>query len=114
MPIFMLDGFEVPVQKIYDMDINRIQSMTILKDAAATALYGSRAANGVVVVTSVPPKVGEIRVDYNTTMELTFPDLSDYNLTNAAEKLQVEKDAGVYTAKENWQKEEKEILYTIG
>ena len=38
MPIFMLDGFEVPVQKIYDMDINRIQSMTILKDAAATAL----------------------------------------------------------------------------
>lgn len=111
MPIFMLDGFEVPVQKIYDMDINRIQSMTILKDAAATALYGSRAANGVVVVTSVPPKVGEIRIDYNTTLELTFPDLSDYNLTNAAEKLQVERDAGIYTAKENWQKEEKEILY---
>lgn len=111
MPIFMLDGFEVPVQKIYDMDINRIQSMTILKDAAATALYGSRAANGVVVVTSVPPKVGEIRVDYNTTLELIFPDLSDYNLTNAAEKLQVEKDAGYYTAKEAWQREEKEILY---
>lgn len=97
MPIFMLDGFEVDVQKIYDMDINRIQSMTILKDAAATALYGSRAANGVIVVTTVPPKAGEIRIDYNTTMELTFPDLSDYNLTNAAEKLQVEKDAGLYT-----------------
>ncbi len=111
MPIFMLDGFEVPVQKIYDMDINRIQSMTILKDAAATALYGSRAANGVVVVTSVPPKVGEIRVDYNTTLELTFPDLSDYNLTNAAEKLQVEKDAGYYTPKNDWQVVEKEILY---
>ena len=97
MPIFMLDGFEVDVQKIYDMDINRIQSMTILKDAAATALYGSRAANGVIVVTTVPPKAGEIRIDYNTTMELTFPDLSDYNLTNASEKLQVEKDAGLYT-----------------
>ncbi len=53
MPIFMLDGFEVDVQKIYDMDINRIESMTILKDAAATALYGSRAANGVVIVTTV-------------------------------------------------------------
>ncbi|SFF88009.1 TonB-linked outer membrane protein, SusC/RagA family [Prevotella sp. KH2C16] len=96
MPIFMLDGFEVDVQKIYDMDINRIQSMTILKDAAATALYGSRAANGVIVVTTVAPKAGEIRIDYNTTMELTFPDLSDYNLANAAEKLQVEKDAGIY------------------
>lgn len=96
MPIFMLDGFEVSVQKIYDMDINRIQSITILKDAAATALYGSRAANGVVVITTVPPKVGEIRIDYNSTAELTFPDLSDYNLTSAAEKLQVEKDAGLY------------------
>lgn len=96
MPIFMLDGFEVDVQKIYDMDINRIQSMTILKDAAATALYGSRAANGVVVVTTVPPTAGEIRINYNTTMEFTFPDLSDYNLTNATEKLQVEKDAGLY------------------
>ncbi len=96
MPIFMLDGFEVDVQKIYDMDINRIESMTILKDAAATALYGSRAANGVVIVTTVPPKAGEIRIDYNTTLELSFPDLSDYNLTNATEKLQVEKDAGLY------------------
>lgn len=96
MPIFLLDGFEVDVQKIYDLDINRIQSMTILKDAAATALYGSRAANGVIVVVTVPPKSGEIRIDYNTTLELTFPDLSDYNLANAEEKLQVEKDAGLY------------------
>ncbi len=111
MPIFMLDGFEVPVQKIYDMDINRIQSMTILKDAAATALYGSRAANGVVVVTSVPPKVGEIRIDYNTTLELTFPDLSDYNLTNASEKLQVERDAGVYTASNKVDQVEKDIEF---
>ncbi|MCI6549250.1 MAG: SusC/RagA family TonB-linked outer membrane protein [Prevotella sp.] len=110
MPIFMLDGFEVDVQKIYDMDINRIQSMTILKDAAATALYGSRAANGVIVVTTVPPKAGEIRIDYNTTMELTFPDLSDYNLTDAAEKLQVEKDAGYYSGG-NFDGIEKAMLY---
>lgn len=111
MPIFMLDGFEVSVQKIYDMDINRIQSMTILKDAAATALYGSRAANGVVVVTTVPPKVGEIRIDYNTSVELTFPDLSDYNLTNAAEKLQVEKDAGLYTANDPHTQIDKDIEF---
>ena len=110
MPIFMLDGFEVDVQKIYDMDINRIQSMTILKDAAATALYGSRAANGVVVVTTVPPKAGEIRIDYNTTLELTFPDLSDYNLATADEKLQVEKDAGLYNGG-NYDGIEKAMLY---
>ena len=67
LPIFILDGFEVSVQKIYDMDINRIESMTILKDAAATAMYGSRASNGVIVVTTVPPKPGELRVNYNFT-----------------------------------------------
>ncbi len=98
LPIFILDGFEVNVQVIYDMDINRIASMTILKDAAATAVYGSRAAKGVVVVTSVAPKPGELRISYNTTLELTFPDLSDYNLANAEEKLEIERLGGVYTA----------------
>lgn len=98
LPIFILDGFEVSVQKIYDMDINRIESMTILKDAAATALYGSRAANGVIVVTTIPPKPGELRVNYNFTAGAEFPDLSDYNLCNAYEMLQVEKMAGLYDA----------------
>ena len=98
LPIFILDGFEVSVQKIYDMDINRIESMTILKDAAATALYGSRASNGVIVVTTVPPKPGELRIAYNFTAGAEFPDLSDYNLCNASEMLQVEKMAGLYDA----------------
>lgn len=97
LPIFILDGFEVSVQKIYDMDINRIESMTILKDAAATALYGSRAANGVIVVTTVAPKPGELRVTYNFTGGMEFPDLSDYNLCNAEEMLQVERAAGLFT-----------------
>lgn len=87
MPIFIMDGFEVSVQKVYDMDINRIESMTILKDAAATALYGSRAANGVVVVTTVAPKPGELRVTYNFNAGVELPDLSDYNLCNAWERL---------------------------
>ncbi|RHR78382.1 SusC/RagA family TonB-linked outer membrane protein [Odoribacter sp. AF15-53] len=98
LPIFILDGFEVSVQKIYDMDMNRIESMTILKDAAATAMYGSRAANGVVVVTTVAPKPGELRITYNFNGGAEFPDLSDYNLCNAAEKLELEKWAGVYTS----------------
>lgn len=98
LPVFILDGFEVSVQKIYDMDINRIESMTILKDAAATAMYGSRAANGVVVVTSVAPKPGELQINYTFTGGADFPDLSDYNLCNAVEKLEVERLAGYYTA----------------
>ena len=98
LPIFILDGFEVTVQKIYDMDINRIESMTILKDAAATAMYGSRAANGVVVVTTVAPKPGELRVMYNFNAGAEFPDLSDYNLCNAWEKVEVERLSGKYIA----------------
>ena len=97
MPVFILDGFEVSVEKIYDMDMNRIESMTILKDAAATALYGSRAANGVVVVTTVAPKPGEMQITYNFTGGGDFPDLSDYNLCNASEMLEVERRAGLYT-----------------
>ncbi len=98
LPIFILDGFEVSVQKIYDMDMNRIESMTILKDAAATAMYGSRAANGVVVVTTVAPKPGELRVTYNFNAGAEFPDLSDYNLCNAWEKVEVERLSGKYIA----------------
>lgn len=97
LPVFILDGFEVDVQKIYDLDVNRIESMTILKDAAATAMYGSQAANGVVVVTTVAPKPGEMQVNYRFAGNVDCPDLSDYNLCNAAEKLEVERLSGLYT-----------------
>lgn len=56
LPIFILDGFEVDVEKIYDLDMNSIHSINILKDAAATAMYGSRAANGVIVIERRAPK----------------------------------------------------------
>ena len=111
LPIFILDGFEVSVQKIYDMDINRIESMTILKDAAATALYGSRAANGVIVVTTVAPKPGELRVTYNFTGGMEFPDLSDYNLCNAEEMLQVERLAGLFTGENEAEQLDEDIRY---
>lgn len=96
LPIFILDGFEVSVEKIYDMDPTRITSVTLLKDAAATALYGSRAANGVVVMESKAPQEGKIRVTYNLNLAVEAPDLSAYNLMNAQEKLDAEKAAGYY------------------
>ena len=98
LPTFIMDGFEISVQKLYDFDINRIESITILKDAAATALYGSRAANGVVVITTVAPKPGKLNVSYSFTGSVVAPDLSDYDLLNAREKLKVEKLAGCYDA----------------
>lgn len=96
LPTFIMDGFEINVTQLYDMDPNRIESITILKDAAATALYGSRAANGVVVITTVTPKPGKLNISYNFVADFVTPDLTDYNLMNAAEKLAVEKKAGFY------------------
>jgi len=96
LPTFIMDGFEVSIEKVYDLDPTRIESMTILKDAAATAIYGSRAANGVVVITTVAPKPGEVRVSYNFTGTLEMPDLRDYNLANASEKLEIERLAGLF------------------
>lgn len=96
LPTFIMDGFEISVQKLYDMDPSRIASVTILKDAAATAMYGSRAANGVVVITTVTPKVGRVNVNYSFTGTLEIPDLHDYNLMNAREKLETEVAAGMF------------------
>lgn len=95
-PIFIMDGFEVSIEKVYDMDINRISNITILKDAAATAMYGSRASNGVVVIETVIPKPGEFRVNYNGNYSITAPDLSSYNMMNAQEKYDAEMAAEVY------------------
>jgi TonB-linked SusC/RagA family outer membrane protein len=96
MPTFILDGFEVSVTKVVDLDINRIESITILKDAAATAVYGSRAANGVMVITTKTPQPGKLQLTYNYNLNVSAPDLSDYHLLNAAEKLHFESLSGLY------------------
>ncbi|MCO4294565.1 SusC/RagA family TonB-linked outer membrane protein [Solitalea sp. MAHUQ-68] len=97
-PLFILDGFETTLQRIIDLDMNRIQSVVILKDAASTALYGSKASNGVVVVETVKPKEGKLRFSYTSDFRVEAPDLTVYNLMNSTEKLQFEKLAGRYTA----------------
>ncbi|WP_320913862.1 SusC/RagA family TonB-linked outer membrane protein [Butyricimonas paravirosa] len=95
-PLFILDGFEAYVQKIADLDMNRVESLTILKDASAKAIYGSKAANGVIVIETKKNTESSLRISYSGSVEIQAPDLSSYNLTNAAEKLEIEKDAGLY------------------
>ncbi|HEX5552083.1 MAG TPA: SusC/RagA family TonB-linked outer membrane protein [Chitinophagaceae bacterium] len=101
MPTFILDGYEVNVQKIFDLDINRVKSVTLLKDAAATAVYGSRAANGVVVIVTKPPKEGKLQLSYNYELNVTTPDLTAYHVLNASQKLEYEKLAGLYISENN-------------
>lgn len=97
-PLYILDGIEVSATRVYDLDMNRIEAMSILKDASATALYGSRGANGVILIQTIKPREGELKVSFNANYNISAPDLRDYNLMNSREKLLYEKEAGEYTA----------------
>lgn len=98
-PLIILDGFQSTLQKLYDMNENEVESITLLKDAAATAMYGSRGANGVVVITTKPPKAGKLRLSFRSDVIVENPDLSDYNLLKGREKLDLEFRAGYYNGK---------------
>ena len=97
-PTIILDGTEITMQDLYDLDINEVEKITVLKDASATALYGSKAANGVIVITRKPIHESTVRVQYNFTGNVQFPVLRDYNVLNAKEKLEYERLAGLYNA----------------
>lgn len=99
-PLFIMDGYEVDMQKVFDFDIERIKQITILKDASATAIYGSRAANGVIVIETKMPEKGKLTASYNFNATVEIPDLTDYDLLNAEEKLEFERLAGVYKDKD--------------
>lgn len=109
-PLWVLDGIplegtDIPeINKDNDNDIvnmsqssiaglspNDIESITILKDAAATAIYGARAANGVIVVTTKRGKTGKPVINFNTKLTYT-PNLntSRLNLLNSEEKVDLE------------------------
>ena len=62
-PLYIVDGF--PVESISDIPSNDIEDITVLKDASSTAIYGSRGANGVILVTTKSGKEGKTKVSYN-------------------------------------------------
>lgn len=97
-PTIILDGTEISMTQLYDLDMNEIESINVLKDASATALYGSRAANGVIVITRKAIAASTIHVAYNFTGNLQVPKLDDYRLLSPARKLEYERLAGLYDA----------------
>ena len=118
-PLFILDGFETELTKILDLDMNQVESVTTLKDATAKAIYGAKAANGVIVIETKRPESGRLRVTYTGSMSLEVPDLTSYDLTNAREKLEVERMAGLYSTEnaqnqisldENYTKKLRELI----
>ena len=85
-PLYIVDGF--PVESIGDIPSNDIEDLTVLKDASSTAIYGSRGANGVIIITTKSGKEGKITVNYNafvswkkiekTLSVLTAPDYAKW------------------------------------
>ena len=82
-PLFILDGFETELTKILDLDMNQVESLTTLKDATAKAIYGSKAAHGVIVIETKRPASGRMRITSNGSLSIEAPDLSSYDLCNA-------------------------------
>ena len=93
-PLVILDGFESTLQKLLALNENEVESITILKDASATAIYGSRGANGVVVIQTKAPVAGKLRVTYRGDVNVEAPDLTGYSLLNAKDKLDLELKVG--------------------
>lgn len=113
LPTFILDGYEVNAEKVYDLNMDRIESLTILKDASATAIYGSRAANGVIVITTKAPEIGRLRISYQFNGVVQTPDLRDYNLMNASEKLEAERLAGNFESDDLYTQQLSELDYAL-
>ena len=95
-PLIILDGFQSTLQKLLDINENEVETITILKDASATAMYGSRGSNGVVVITTKAPKLGKLKVTLRSDINIELPDLTDYNLLKAKDKLELERIAGYF------------------
>lgn len=92
-PLYVVDGFPI-VGDINNINPSEIESMSILKDASATALYGSRAAFGVVMITTKSAKAGKTVVDVNAYMGLqTVPQKGRPNMMNGTEWAQFKKES---------------------
>ena len=94
-PLFIIDGVPVDEDNFRSLNPNDIASLSVLKDAGATAIYGNRGANGVIIIKT---KVGSydqgLKVSYTGLTSFSNLQDNDYNLMNSREQLQLEKDYG--------------------
>ncbi len=81
-PLYVVDGIALSSLGFQDVNVNDIESMEILKDASATAIYGSRGANGVILITTKSGKSGKPKIQYNSFVSFNSP-MKKYNLMDA-------------------------------
>lgn len=113
-PLYVVDGVALAGVGLSDINVNDIESMEVLKDATATAIYGSRGSNGVILITTKSGKAGAPKVEYNGFVSVVEPmkqyDLMDAqtyaNIANITSGAAVFADPGSFAGKStNWQKE---------
>ena len=96
-PLFVIDGIPVQSRSFTELNPNDIESISILKDAAAASLYGSRASNGVILVTSKRGRIGDSKIDIRYRRGLNVMNKPGFEMMNASQKLQYEMDMGFRT-----------------
>lgn len=99
MPLYVVDGIAVESGVFMTMNPGDFESVSILKDANATALYGSRGANGVILITTKRGKAGELSFTFNTQHGISQPTRSRFNVMNTEERLQFEEEVGLETGR---------------
>lgn len=82
-PLYVIDGF-IGGGNLNDINLNDIESVEVLKDASATALYGSRGANGVILITTKRGKAGQSRLSYDAYTGYQAP-IRLFDMLNASE-----------------------------
>ncbi|WP_373516797.1 SusC/RagA family TonB-linked outer membrane protein [Pricia sp.] len=91
-PLYVIDGFPIS-GGINNLNPDEIEDITILKDAASTSLYGSRAANGVVLITTKNGTAGETNISFNTSVGMqTVPERGRIEMMNSVEFAQFKKE----------------------
>lgn len=123
-PLYVVDGMISNSVQFRNLNPNDIDAVSILKDAAATAIYGSRGSNGVIVIRTKQAKYGSrFDVSYSGTIGFSFLPTTDYNLANSQQILKLQKLTGngegatmsdaqinAYAVDTNWRKE----LFRVG
>ncbi len=89
-PLFILDGIEITAGDFSTLNQADFENISVLKDASATSIYGSRGANGVVVITSKKGKKGKTRIIYDAQYGFSQAPENKLALMNSAEKLEYE------------------------
>ena len=100
-PLFILDGIAISSSDFNTLSPNDIESISVLKDASSTSIYGARAANGVVVITTKRGRISDAaKVTFRTQLGFSQLAQENWNLMNTEERIQYEKEVGLDDGKD--------------